>query len=159
MDRRQLEFRNLDDAVQDARRLLQSGYQQAGNWNLSQVLGHCTDWLSFPLDGYPRPMFPINWLLWMAKITVGGGMRKKILRDRAFKPGSPTMPVTVKSTDPNQDAIAVEQFERMVERFKRHRGPVHGSPLFGKMTYEEHADLQVIHLQHHLSFLVPKSVR
>lgn len=159
MERRRLEFRNLDEAVQDARMLLQGGYQQAGNWNLSQVLGHCSDWLSFPLAGYPRPMFPISLMLWLAKVTVGVGMRKKILRDRAMKPGGPTMPATVKPADQIQDAAAFEHFARMVERFKSHRGPVHSSPLFGTMTYEEHCELQVIHLQHHLSFLVPNGAK
>lgn len=157
MERRQLEFKTLDDAVSEARQLLHSGYEQAGRWNLSQVLGHCDDWLRFPLDGYPRPIFPVNFILWLAKITLGVGMRKKILRERAFRAGSATMPETVKQPNLVDDAAALEQFERTVERFKSHRGSLHPSPLFGKMTYEEHRELQVIHLQHHLGFLVPKS--
>jgi hypothetical protein len=159
MERRRLNFQTLDDAVQDARVLLQGGYDQAGQWNLAQVLGHCQDWLRFPLDGYPRPFFPIRLLLWLAKITVGTGMRKKILLERSFKAGTATLPETVKQPNQIEDAQALEQLERTVERFKRHRGPLHPSPLFGKMTYEEHRELQVIHLQHHLSFLVPKSSR
>ncbi len=157
MERRHLDIRTLDDAVRDARQLLQSGYDQTGQWNLSQVLGHCNDWLRFPLDGYPRANFPINALLWMAKVTLGSGLRKKILRERAFQAGSATMPQTVKSPHHAQDLAALEQLERTVERFKSHRGSLHPSPLFGKMTYEEHRELQVIHLQHHLSFLVPKA--
>jgi hypothetical protein len=156
VDRRALQFRTLDDAVADASQLLQHGYEQTGNWNLAQVLGHCSDWLRFPLDGYPRPRFPINLFLWLMKVTVGVGMRKKVMRERSFQPGSPTMPQTIKAVERTQDAAAFEEFERLIERFKRHRGPVHASPLFGEMTYEEHRELQVIHLQHHLSFLVPK---
>ncbi len=159
MERRRLEFTTLDDAVRDARALLHSGYEQVGQWDLAQVLGHCQDWLRFPLDGYPRPIFPINLLLWLAKVTVGAGMRKKIIEARAFKARTATMPETVKQPNIVSDAEAVEQLERTVERFKSHRGALHASPLFGKMSYEEHRELQVIHLQHHLSFLVPKSSR
>lgn len=156
VSRRELEFDSLDDAVSEAKRLLADGYLPAGNWNLAQVLGHCSDWLSFPMDGYPRAALPIRVMLWMMKISFGKSLRAKILKTRQMKSGGPTMPATVKKVDELADAAAVGQFAKQVERFKRFQGPLHASPLFGKMSRQEMQELQIIHLQHHLSFLVPK---
>ena len=46
--RRELAFRNLGDAVDDARTLHRSGYLQAGQWDLAQICGHLADWMRFP---------------------------------------------------------------------------------------------------------------
>jgi hypothetical protein len=67
------------------------------------------------------------------------------------------MPETVKAPDAATDAEAVQKFAETVERFRRHGGALHPSPLFGTMTREEHARLQAIHAAHHLGFLIPKT--
>lgn len=156
LSRRELHCSSLDEAVLESRRLLASGYEQAGNWNLAQVLGHCSDWLRYPMDGYPRASMPIRVMLWMMKISFGKSLRATILKTRQMKSGGPTMPATVKRADEQADAEAIEEFSKLVERFHRFQGPVHASPLFGSMSRQEMEELQIIHLQHHLSFLVPK---
>ena len=156
-DRRQLNFQSLDDAVADARQLLATGYRATGNWNLAQTLEHCGDWLSFPLDGYPAAAFPVSAALWLMKHTVGKAACRRILRERRFKPGSPTLPVTVKRADEVQEAVAVERLAALVQRFHAAREPLHASPLFGALTKQQHEQLQIIHLQHHLSLLIPNA--
>ena len=155
--RRRLRFTNLEDAVADARKLLSSGYTQAGNWSLAQVLGHCNDWLCYPMDGYPRPPLPLIPMMWLAKHTVGIRMRRKILQTGKMKSGAPTMPQTVKKPNFADDASMLERLAENVRRFEQFTGQLHASPLFGAMTKAEHQQLQIIHLQHHLSFLAPKS--
>ncbi len=154
---RKLNLTNLDEAINEAKRLLAHGYSAGGKWNLAQVCEHCSDWMAFPLDGYPKVNFPINVMLWLMKITIGKSMRNKILTERAFKPGGPTMPQTVKLPHDVSDAEAVGRFVATVERFKQFKGEMHASPLFGKMTNAEHLQLQVIHTQHHLRFLTPNN--
>lgn len=154
--RRQLRFSSLDDAVADAKHLLSVGYHATGNWNLAQTLGHCNDWLSFPMDGYPRAALPIRIILWLLRSTIGPSVRKKILRSGRMKAGGPTMPQTVKSASQSEDEAAVETLAQTVARTNHFQGPLHSSPVFGKMSRDEVIQLQMIHLQHHLSFLVPK---
>ena len=155
VSKRNLTFNSLDDAVLDASRLLTSGYRQAGKWNLAQLLGHCTDWLQFPVRGYPPLPVPIRGLMWLAKVTMGRSMFNKIVRERGFKPGTATLPATIKKAPPDEDAAALESFKIAVREFQDFRGQPFASPLFGRLTMEEHRELQIIHLQHHLSHLVP----
>jgi len=153
--RRILDFQSLDEAVADARCLHESGYTHVGNWNLAESLEHCSLWLRFPVEGYPAMPFPMNLMAWLARVTIGGRMRRKVLAARSFAAGSLTLPSTVKTVDRREDAAAVERLVAAVEKFKNFRGTPQASPLFGNLTYGEHHELQVIHLQHHLSFLWP----
>jgi hypothetical protein len=155
MERRKLQLGNLDEAVEEAEQLLAKGYRSTGNWNLAQTLGHCSDWLRFPMDGYPRAKFPVNFLLAIARWTIGKSASRKLLRDRTFPPGRPTMSETVKQPLATQDATALKDFKQTVERFKSFTGQPQASPLFGALTYDQHLELQLIHIQHHLSFLIP----
>jgi len=154
---RTLKFQSLAEAVADAEALLQGGYEQCGQWNLAQVLGHCSDWLRFPVEGYPRVGFPVNLILGTVRWIWGPSLRGKVVREGGFKAGSATMPVTVKAADATTDQAAWVAFAAAVDQFERHRGPLHASPLFGAMTHEEHRQLQIIHVQHHLSHLRPLS--
>lgn len=156
INRRNLSFTCLQDAVNEAQFLLNGGYQQTGNWNLAQVLGHCNDWLSFPMDGYPPPPLLLSPVIWLARHILGNSMRRKILLSGKMQSGAPTMPKTVKKPNFSDDARMVQLFADTVKRFEQFTGRLHASPLFGTMTNEEHKRLQIIHLQHHLSFLVPK---
>src|SRR5687768_3540041 len=52
MERRSLRLATLDDAVTDARQLLERGYDRAGNWNLAQVCDHLTKLMTMSRDGF-----------------------------------------------------------------------------------------------------------
>jgi hypothetical protein len=154
-ERRKLTFASLTEVVADAENLLAKGYDRAGNWDLAQVAGHLTEWMRYPLDGYPKLPLVIRPLFWLMRVTVGKKIRTRILTE-GFRPGGPTMKQTVPS--PNGDATAaVAKLKEVAERFKTHTGPLHPSPVFGAMDQDQWLRLQLRHCEHHLSFLVPHS--
>jgi hypothetical protein len=153
--RRQLDFKTLDDAAADAERLRRDGYDKAGNWDLAQVCSHLTEWMRFPMDGYPKTPLVIAPMMWLARKTVGRKILDKILA-KGFEPGGRTLPETVPAPG-GDEAAAVARFRQTVERFGRHNGPFHPSPLFGQMTRDEWTRLNLAHCAHHLGFLVPRS--
>jgi hypothetical protein len=153
--RRELRFDSLSEAIRDAETLLAKGYDKAGNWTLSQVCDHLSDWLTYPIDGFPKAPFFIAPVLWLIKVTVGKRKIAGYLQDRSFPAGKPTMPQTIHP--PRDDKAAAERFRAAAERFVKHDGPVHPSPIFGAMTKDVAEQLQRVHCAHHLSFLVPKA--
>jgi hypothetical protein len=149
-----LSFATLDDVVRDAERLHAGGYVKAGNWDLAQACNHLADWLTYPVDGFPRPPLPIRVVLWAVSKAMGRGMLEKYLRD-GMPAGKPTMPQSVHP--PGEDpAAAVARLKQAAERFDRHDGDFLPSPLFGRLTPDEAKRVQLAHCAHHLSFLVPK---
>jgi Protein of unknown function (DUF1569) len=155
-ERRKLTFATLSDAVADAENLLAKGYDKAGNWDLAQVCGHLSEWLRFPIDGFPKVPLLLRPVLALVRATIGRNLRAKVLAN-GFEPGTRTLPRTVFVAGNSSDAAAVAKLKETVERFEAHAGPIHPSPLFGPMTKDEARALQLRHLAHHLSFLVPKA--
>jgi len=154
-ERRKLTFATLDEVVADAENLQAKGYEKAGNWDLSQVCLHLVDWMSFPMDGFPKPPLPIRFMLWSLRNTIGKSMFRKYLIE-GMPTGKPTMPQTIK--EPSGDpTVAILKLKETVERFKAHTGVIHPSPLFGAMNKDDATRLQLVHCALHLSFLVPKS--
>lgn len=153
-EKRKISFENLDQAIEEARRLLNSGYQQHGDWNLSQCCGHLQKWVAFPAEGFPNPGPIMGSILWLMKVTIGKRQLNNIL-EQGFKSGTPTMPTTVPAASKTTDAEAVASLETAVERFNSHTGPIHPSPLFGAMDKETATRLQLRHFEHHLGFLSP----
>ena len=154
--RRPLVFNDLDEVVRDAENLQAKGYEKAGNWDLAQCCTHLSEWLRFPVEGFPKAPAPIRAVFWVLRKTVG---RKKLLTyidTGSFPAGKPTMPQTVPPPggDPRE---AIEKLRRSVNRLKEYTGPIVPSPLFGPMTKDEAVRMQLVHCAHHLSFLVPRS--
>ena len=145
-ERRKLTFATLNDVVRDAEVLLATGYERAGNWDLAQVCGHPADWMTFPVEGFPKPPLPIRMMLGLVRVTLGPGMLRKYLAT-GMPAGKPTMPQSVHPA--GGDAAA---------RFAAFPGPVHPSPLFGAMDKATATKLQLVHCAHHLSFLVGPAV-
>jgi hypothetical protein len=153
--RRQLRFDSLDDIVRDAEHLNAVGYDAAGKWDLAQVCGHLTEWLRFPMDGFPRAPLPIRALFAVLRPVIG---RKELLRAIAKNEmrSSATDPGTV--PPPGGDpAAAVAKLKETVERAKAYAGEIRPSPFFGQMTRDEWFGLNRVHAAHHLSFLVPRT--
>lgn len=154
-ERRKLTFAALNDAVADAENLLAVGYEKAGNWDLAQVCGHLSEWLRFPIDGFPKMPLLLRPVFWLFRITIGRAKRLKYTAE-GMPAGKPTVPQTVPAAG-GSDAAAVAKLKETAERFEAHAGAIHPSPLFGPMTKDEARELQLRHLAHHLSFLVPKA--
>ena len=151
---RKLKFDNLDQVIEEVNRLLDGGYTQTGNWNLSQACGHLNDWMRFSLDGYPKAPPPIRLMLWLMKVTVGRRQFEAVIKN-GFKAKLPTMPETVPDSDAASDAAAADEFKTTIHRLKDSNGPIVPSPLYGPMTYDEAVQLQLAHCAHHLAYLNP----
>ena len=154
-NRRELQLKDLDEAVEDARKLL-AGYEAVGNWTLAQACGHCANWLGYPMVGFPRPHPLMGIMMWMMKVSVGPGVVKKVIRERSMPSGNPTIKSTIPSND-DDDAAGVEKLAQTVEDFKHFEGDFIPSPLFGRLDRASLHALNTIHCQHHLSFFIPKS--
>jgi hypothetical protein len=154
-ERRKLTFATLDDAVCDADNLLASGYERAGQWDLTQCCHHLAVLMTYPIDGFPRFRFPMNVGVWLLKQTVARRWLRKVLESGVWPTGTPTDKRTVPPAGGN-DAEAAAELKRAVERLLTHTGPLQPSPLFGMLDKETLVKLHRIHTAHHLSFLVPK---
>lgn len=153
--RRTLQLSDFDDVVADVDRLEKHGYTAVGKWNLAQCCGHLANWLTYPLDGYPQPAWPIRVILWGLKHTIAPGQLRKVLETGTMPAGGQTMPATVPAATADT-AEMVQRLKTVIERHKVHPGPWHPSPLFGQLSAEDGRRLQLIHCAHHLSFLIPR---
>jgi hypothetical protein len=155
--RRTLTFGSLDEVVRDAENLLAKGYDRAGNWDLGQVAGHLANWMTYPLDGFPKAPLPVAMMLGLIRVTLGRKMLAQYSAPGAVMPsGKPTMTASV--PPPGEDAaVAVAKLKTAAGRFDAHTVEVIPSPLFGKMTRDQALTLQLVHCNHHLGFLVPNA--
>ena len=152
IERRQLRFASLDEAVRDAEHLLQRGYGKVGNWDLAQCCHHLAVLMEYPIDGFPRFPFPLNAGCWLLKHTVAPGRLKKVLESGVSPARIPTDKRTVPSTG-GSDAEAITRLKQAVDRLLAHTGSFQPSPLFGILDKETLVRLHRIHTAHHLSFL------
>jgi len=153
--KRQLTFNSTDEMLAEVHSLLENGYRCNGNWSLAQVCGHLSDWMRFPIDGFPKPPLPMRMIFWVMKKTIGPGMKRKILAE-GFRPGIPTAPETVPKPDAMTDQQAVELLQQTVDRMKSFQGELIPSPLFGPMDRETQRKVGLLHAEHHLGYLEPK---
>lgn len=151
---RTLTFENFDQVISDLDNLKTNGYEQTGDWDLSQCCQHLNHWITFPVQGFPRLGILMGTVMWLMKVTTGKKMLNSILED-GFKDGTPTMPATVAKPGTLGEAEAVEMLQESVRNFVNHNGIVHPSPLFGEMTREVATKLQLRHFEHHLGFFSP----
>jgi hypothetical protein len=148
MERRPLRLSDLDAVVREAEGLLTNGYTRGGRWSLGQNADHLAQAIERSLDGYPAMLpAPVRWLArWL--------FLKKVLRHDALK-RKVDAPKWLMPPDTVEDRVGVEHLKAAVARYKAHTGPVHPSPVFGKLTYEQCREVHVWHAEHHLSFLQP----
>ncbi len=155
VQKRSVRFATLDDISVEVERLHRSGYFKAGKWSLSQVCEHLADWMSYPMDGFPKMPIAVKLLLSTMRIFRGKALLKKFIEDQSMAPGQPTSPESI-HPDSGDDVASVERLQATIRRLEEHRGPLHPSPLFGALTRQELIALQMAHCNHHLNFLVPK---
>ncbi|MBX3421847.1 MAG: DUF1569 domain-containing protein [Pirellulaceae bacterium] len=153
--RRKLQFDTLPEAVLEAERLLESGYEKTGNWDLTQCCNHITKVMLYPIDGFPR--FPVHMQIAtrLMRYTIAPIMLKRILSTNRWPAGVPTDTQSL-PVETGRDRPAVEQFKLAVTRLLTFDGPWQTSPLFGLLEKEQLVHLHRIHTAHHLGFLVPK---
>jgi hypothetical protein len=153
--RRSLDFRDFKEVRADIKMLQAKGYERQGKWSLGQNCEHLEQWMRYPLDGYPKPPFPMGFALWVMRTTLGPRIVRDIIKTRKIPGGRGTLPVTV-PVETVDDKQAVEKLEQTMDRFEKHSGPMKPSLIFGRLDREQYVQLQLVHCSHHLGFLVPK---
>ena len=153
----QLRFENLDQVVDYCQILVENGYTAGGKWNLGQTCGHLANWMSYPMDGFPKPPFFTGIMMWWMKITIGRSALKKILAE-GFQPDMPTAPDSIPGPSDSSDSDAAVELATTIDRFCAHNGNFVPSPFFGYMDRERLTQLQLRHCEHHLGYLTPKTV-
>lgn len=149
MERRELEFRNLDALIEDLRGLRDQPYERAGEWSLGQVCEHLRLFMISSMDGFG---FRLPWLVRMAgPLILGRTLRRRRIPEGVRGP-KPLLPGEEAGID---DQAAVDGLIETVERYRDHAQPLHPSPLFGRMSRDQWDQIHLIHAAHHLSFIVP----
>ncbi len=147
-ERRELNFRSLDEAVADAERLATGKVRTTGNHTFGQILEHLSlthDMATGKIEA-PRPPLVIRLLMPL--------MRGMILRG----PVKPGFKLPKKSEDffwpageiDIQQALA--HLRASVENYKA-KGPLDVHPIFGRVTREQNDRLNCGHCAMHLSFV------
>ena len=149
--RRELEFRSFDEAMADVERLARFGYTREGDWNLQQMCTHLTDAFKRSIDGFDYA------LPWLVRQIFGPIVLRKILRIRKLPPGF-QLPQSEVPPAGGDASACVESLRRSIERFENHRGEMAAHPFFGPQPREIWRRLHLIHVAHHLSYLVPRPV-
>jgi hypothetical protein len=155
IQRRRLQFDRLAEAVTDAEDLLASGYYKTGNWNLAQCCQHLATVMLYPLDGFPKLPLHLRVATFLMRYTIAPMMLKRILADNRWPERVPTDPSSIPG-ESGDDAVAVLEYRRAVDRLLTHEGLWKTSPLFGRLEKATLVRLHCIHAAHHLGFLVPK---
>lgn len=153
--KRPLHLQDFEALMVEVTSLYEKGYISNGNWTLAQICGHLSDWMRFPIDGYPVSPLPMRAIFWLMQKTVGSRMKQKILAE-GFKGGTPTMQTTVPAPDAMTDQQGVEQLREMVNRVSVYHGKLFPSPLFGPLDHETMVKINLRHAEHHLGYLEPK---
>lgn len=146
---RELHFQNFDEVLSEVDRLHTKGYNQAGNWDLAQVLDHLAFFMKGPMDGY---QFKVPWPI---KVLLGKWVKRRILSGKKMKRGvfTPQKPLPPSGLD---EAAAVKRFGEVLQRLRNHQGALLPNPFFGPMSLDEALQLNLIHCNHHLGYLIPK---
>lgn len=150
MPQRELQLKNFGAVRDELDRLHRGGFDKLGQWDLSQVCAHLTYFIQGSLDGQP---FKVPWII---RVLLGRIVLKRILTQQKMKTGvfTPQKPLPAPGGD---EAAAVANFKQLLHRLETHQGPFHDSPFFGHLTAEQWRDLHLIHCNHHLAFLRPRS--
>ena len=153
MERRQVEFKHLNEAVMDARNLANSGYEQTAGWTLEENLEHLIKTMTMSIEGIewglPRLVRPlIRWWM-MPKVRTGNS---HAIGMRASAP-----PGLRPTQDRNLERL-LDDFEALANRMESPEVQfIDSHPVFGKISTDDWRWAHRWHSAHHLSHLVPRN--
>ena len=150
IERRKLDFHEIDPLVAELQRLRDGGYRRSGQWSLSQICDHLAIFVRGSLGEFQK-LLP-----WPLRFFVGKPLLRKLLRTRTMHPGR-RVPAVLLPGAARDDAAAVDALVQLLRQFRDHRGPLRPNPLFGELSREQWTQMHLIHAAHHLSFLTPTS--
>jgi hypothetical protein len=133
----------------DIDHLQRSGYDRAGNWDLSQVVDHVGEGLRTAQRGNDHRA------AWIIRKFLGPIILHRILRQRRMKPGI-KVPQWWLPGPTHEESVAIDQFRCEIAAFQAMTTRPFPHPFFGALNKQQWNELVLIHAAHHLSFLVPK---
>lgn len=145
---RTLVFKDLNEAVKEARSLHRCGYTRRGKWSLGQICQHLRLVQDPSIEGYPRWMSLFAFLRPFMRWAFMG----RILRGDS-PTGVPTSSIFVPPSDLD-DEKELELFAESVSRLIQHSGKFHPHPGFGRLDRDQLLAVHAAHAAHHLRFLV-----
>lgn len=149
--RRTLWFESIDQAVAEAERLAADEVITTGNFTYGQILEHLARAMD-TVTGEVKP-FPVA-----LPFRIGGRLLRPLLSRWPLRPGF-KLPKHTQSLLWPDDATPVDQglqrFKAAVSRFQE-RQELLPHPVFGRMTHQQHEQIQCRHAELHLSFVHPR---
>ena len=146
-EKRALQFNSEDDALAEIAKL-RKGYRQLKNWNLPMVGRHASLVIQ---RGLQPPASPIP--------TPEEAERKKAFVDVVLTTGRPpagfTPPPDI-MPPADCDDTDISKMETALQALKTYPHPLVAMVAFGPVSIGEFRRLNLIHLAHHLGFLIPK---
>jgi hypothetical protein len=162
MPRRTLNLATLDEVVAEIERLRRDGYSVGGKWNLSQICEHLTATMRMGLDGGQR-------MPWLLRKTMGAWLIRSWLKKRALRSGLPTLDRLLPQTkrdgaasdaagnDGADDRAAIETCIATLHEVRDFAGELPPHSMCDAIDLPTYKELCVIHAQHHLGYLLPRT--
>ena len=150
-ERRELNFKSLDEVVEEAERLAAGEVKTTGNHSFGQILEHLArthDMCTGKLEA-PKPP-------WFMRLMIPF-MKPMILKDEPLKAGFKLPPKGEAFFWPDQEfdvQEALTHLKESVDNYKKN-GPLPKHPMFGAMTREQNDSMNCRHADLHLSFVHP----
>jgi hypothetical protein len=145
--RRSLDFQSFDEVMPDVDRLLQ-GHATVGNWSLAQICRHTAAVLRRVVDApASTPQDPSLW--------VSEDQKRQVLESGQVPEGLPGPP-EVMPAETMSEREEAEGLRQAIAHYTASPGPVIAHRRFGPLTRVEWDRAQLIHIAHHLSFVVPR---
>jgi len=146
--RRWLRFESLEEAGAEAQRLLESGYERAGNWDLGQVCHHLARALDLSRTGFQ--------FAWPSRMKILGPFILPIVLKTRWIPTGVKLPKGAEPVSGLDQTKEVEDLVRALREFHDHPGKCAVHPFFGEMSAQQWKRYHLVHCEHHLRFLIPK---
>ena len=151
MKRRELDFRDGEEVIEEIERLRKVGYEPVGNWNLTQICEHLSATTKGGLDGFG---FRLPWIL---RRTLVKWVFAYSLRRRKLFRGAPTFPILKpKSSSSVENDELIDDCILVTRRAMEFSGSLEDYALLDNLSAEDWKQFMWIHAAHHLGFLIPK---
>ena len=150
VERRELRFDSLHDAVADAERLAQGNVRTTGEHTFGQIVEHLARTHDMATGKTTGPTLPFFMRLMMPFL-------KGSILNAPAKQGFKLPPAAQEFFWPDGDVDvqqAVAHLKQSVENYYSN-GPLKVHPVFGKATREQIDNLNITHCAMHLSFVHP----
>jgi hypothetical protein len=148
--RRRLTFDSFEQASAEIDRLLSCDYRRAGEWDLGQMCDHLADSLHGSMHGFD---FITPWLARMlfAKPALRYLMKRRRIPIRA------KLPRRMEPAAGKDAARCAARLREKMREFDAWSQPLAAHPFFGRLGAEQWRQVHLIHMAHHLGFLLPQT--